>query len=230
MPSSREPFESAGNRSKTCYRLKYQGRSKRPQPWIAASTALFAAVVFLLLLVGGSRFVNGQTAASGSDADSVFTTAHDSLGDAVRHFLGWRPEPEQPIPFPHQTHIDEAFLECDYCHSGVARGPVARLPSVVLCMDCHFDIATDREPIQLLTSYYNQGQEPPWERVYGWHPESHVRFNHAPHIRAEVECATCHGNVAGMTVAERAVEHTMSFCVSCHEQNQAPIECTTCHY
>jgi hypothetical protein len=32
-------------------------------------------------------------------------------------------------------------------------------------MDCHFDIATDREPIQLLTSYYEQGhQHAGWQR------------------------------------------------------------------
>ena len=35
-----------------------------------------------------------------------------------------------------------------------------------------------------------------WQRVYGFTREAHVRFNHAPHIRAKVECATCHGDIA----------------------------------
>ena len=44
-----------------------------------------------------------------------------------------------------------------------------------------------------------------WRRVYNYFPESHVRFEHAPHIRAQVECSTCHGNQAAQTVARRAV-------------------------
>ena len=28
----------------------------------------------------------------------------------------------------------------------------------------------------------------------------------------------------------RVVDHTMSFCVDCHTQNQASDECLTCHY
>jgi hypothetical protein len=33
-----------------------------------------------------------------------------------------------------------------------------------------------------------------------------------------------------MTVAERAVDHTMGFCVNCHRQKNAPNDCMTCHY
>ena len=36
--------------------------------------------------------------------------------------------------------------------------------------------------------------EIPWQRVYGFTREAHVRFNHAPHIRASVDCSTCHGD------------------------------------
>jgi len=32
--------------------------------------------------------------------------------------------------------------------------------------------------------------------VFDYTPEAHVRFNHAPHIRAKVDCATCHGPIA----------------------------------
>ena len=38
-----------------------------------------------------------------------------------------------------------------------------------------------------------------WQRVFGYPAQSHVRFNHAPHIRAKVECSTCHGNIAQQT-------------------------------
>jgi hypothetical protein len=97
-------------------------------------------------------------------------------------------------------------------------------------MICHSQVATDREPIQMLTSYWDRGEEPVWQRVYGWHDEDHVRFNHAPHVNQGVQCATCHGDVSQMTVAERAIDHTMGFCMNCHEQEQASIECIACHY
>ncbi len=191
---------------------------------------VFAGAVLLIAFAVGGRVATGQSAPARSGSDSVFSPAHATFREALVHFLGWRPEPEQPIPFPHRTHFEEAFLGCTDCHNGAARGPIARIPSVVFCMDCHFDIATDREPIQLLTSYYDRGQEPPWERIYGWNPEAHVRFNHAPHVRRDIECSVCHGDVTQMIVAEPAVDHTMSFCVACHEQNQASIDCVTCHY
>jgi formamidopyrimidine-DNA glycosylase len=69
-----------------------------------------------------------------------------------------------------------------------------------------------------------------WQRVFGYPDEAHVRFNHAPHIRANVECATCHGNIAEQTVAQRNVEMTMGFCVNCHRERKASLDCLACHY
>ena len=57
-----------------------------------------------------------------------------------------------------------------------------------------------------------------------------MKFNHAPHIRANVDCATCHGNIKDQTVAQRNVELTMGYCVNCHNQNKAPVDCLTCHF
>ncbi len=37
----------------------------------------------------------------------VFTTAHASFGAALNDFLDRRPEPEQPIEFPHNMHVEE---------------------------------------------------------------------------------------------------------------------------
>ena len=57
-----------------------------------------------------------------------------------------------------------------------------------------------------------------------------MRFDHAPHIRAKVECSTCHGNLREQTVARRSVDLNMAFCVNCHKQKQASNDCQTCHY
>jgi hypothetical protein len=162
-------------------------------------------------------------------SSSVYSPSHATFSMAVRHFFNVHPTAHQPIPFPHQTHIEKQAM-CTDCHETVERGPIAGIPSVKTCMICHSQIATDRPLIKEVTSYSERGVEIPWQRVNGFPHEAHIRFNHAPHIRAQVECATCHGDVPKMTVAERAVDHTMGFCVNCHRQKNAPNECLTCHY
>ena len=128
-----------------------------------------------------------------------------------------------------RPHIDKKAV-CADCHESADKGPIAGIPSVKTCMICHSQIATDRPLIKQVTSYSEKGIEIPWQRVYGFTREAHVRFNHAPHIRASVECSTCHGDVGKQTVAERSVDHNMGFCVNCHTQKKASNECLTCHY
>jgi hypothetical protein len=162
-------------------------------------------------------------------SSSVFTTAHRTTGEAAREFFNIRPAPQQPIPFPHKTHIAKQAV-CTDCHESVEKGPIAGIPSVKTCMICHSQIATDKPLIKQVTSYSEKGIEIPWQRVYGFTHEAHVRFQHAPHVRASVDCATCHGDVANQTVAERVVDHNMGFCVNCHKQKKASNDCLTCHY
>lgn len=182
----------------------------------------------LLLTVTAASF-----ACRRSEVDSptaVFTTAHRTVGGAINDFLGVRPAAEQPIAFPHKTHIGKGLTCTQYCHESVTKGPVAGLPSVKTCMICHAAIATDRPIIQQVAAYQDKGLDIPWQRVYGFTAESHVRFNHAPHIRAKVGCSTCHGDVASQAVAERVVDHNMGFCVTCHTSKNASNECLTCHF
>jgi hypothetical protein len=163
------------------------------------------------------------------DHAKVFTPAHRTVGDATRDFFAMRPAAVQPIPFPHKTHIAKKAV-CADCHESADKGPAAGIPSVKTCMICHSQIATDRPLIKQVTSYSEKGIEIPWQRVYGFTREAHVRFNHAPHIRASVDCSTCHGDVATQTVAERSVDHSMNFCVNCHKAKQASNDCLTCHF
>jgi hypothetical protein len=165
----------------------------------------------------------------GQNAD-VFTTAQPSMAAAVNDFLGRRPTPVQPIEFPHDAHVKRKISCTAYCHDTVTKGPVAGLPSVRTCMICHNSIARDKPRIQQITEMRKKGIDLAWQRVFGYPAEAHVRFNHAPHIRAKVECATCHGNIAEQTVAQRNVELTMGFCVNCHIERKASIDCLACHY
>jgi len=159
----------------------------------------------------------------------VFTTARPTLRAAVDDFLNQRPDAHQPLEFPHNTHIEKKIM-CETCHEGVATGPIAGIPSVRACMICHEAIATDRPRIQQITAMRDKGIDLAWQRVYGYPPESHVKFNHAPHIRRNVDCSTCHGNIGGGTVAQRNVNLTMGYCVNCHNEKKASVDCLTCHF
>ena len=158
------------------------------------------------------------------------TTARPSFSAALNDFLAIRPDAEQPLEFPHNIHAGKQIACTDYCHEAVSTGPVAGLPSVRTCMICHNTIATDRPRIRQLTAMRERGEDFVWQRVYGYPPTAHVRFNHAPHISAKVECTTCHGNIAGGTVAQHNVDLTMGFCVNCHNERKASIDCLACHF
>lgn len=161
----------------------------------------------------------------------VFTTARPTLAAAVNDFLGRHPVVvEQPFEFPHNIHVGQKIACTEYCHETVSEGPVAGLPSVRTCMGCHRTIATNRPRIRQITAMQQSGRDFAWKRVFGYSATSHVRFNHAPHIRANVECSTCHGNIGAQRVAQRNVDMTMGFCVNCHRERKAPDDCLTCHF
>ncbi|MCP4203399.1 MAG: menaquinol oxidoreductase, partial [bacterium] len=129
---------------------------------------------------------------------------------------------------PHNKHV-ALDLACVDCHSTVETRSEASLPSVTKCMLCHAKLANDGPGVKLLIEYSERGREVPWRRVYSFTKEAHVVFRHASHVRAGVACETCHGNVAEMTVAERAVDHNMGTCLNCHRQSKASEDCAACH-
>ena len=191
---------------------------------------MLAALAIGWELVRFARSVLAQPPAKAPLASSpVFTLGHSTLLEAIREFFNYRTSPEQPIAFIHKLHLAKG-LECTGCHQAVERGPNAGLPSVKLCMMCHLAVAANRPEIKKVAAYLARGEEIPWQRVYGFYPSSHVRFNHAPHIRAGVACRACHGDMTKQTVATRVVDLEMGYCLSCHKQRKASIDCVTCHY
>jgi formylmethanofuran dehydrogenase subunit E len=166
----------------------------------------------------------GPTSTSG-----IFTPAHESFFDAAKEFFLWQSTPIQPIAFNHKVHIQHG-LQCTSCHTGVAQGPDAGIPSVTFCMACHQVIAADHPEIKKLAAYASKGQEPPWQRVFWFYDSVHVKFWHAPHIRAGVACEQCHGDVSQETVAVKTKDLNMKFCLSCHNAKGVSVDCTTCHY
>jgi hypothetical protein len=168
--------------------------------------------------------------ASAQAHSPTFTTARPTMGAAMNDFFWVKPTPVQPIDFPHNIHVEKGLTCLEYCHESVTKGPQAGLPSVNTCLICHAAIATDKPRIQQITAMQEKGLDLAWQRVNRFTAAAHVRFNHAPHIRANVECATCHGDIAHQTVAQRNVSLDMGYCVTCHRQKNAPNDCLTCHF
>lgn len=136
---------------------------------------------------------------------------------------------EQPIEFPHMTHV-AAGLECLDCHTGVESHAAAGIPSVRKCMLCHARIAADKPGVELLRRFAADRREIPWVRVYQFPRSAQVKFVHSAHTRARIECRTCHGAVEQMTVAQPVVQHTMGSCITCHRRRGATTDCTACHF
>lgn len=138
--------------------------------------------------------------------------------------------PDQPLPFSHELHAGQYKIDCNYCHTGAEVSRHASIPSLNVCMNCHLTIAVDSPYIQQLAEAYNSGQSIAWEKVHLL--PDHVKFDHAAHIGAGKDCAQCHGPVESMPVLYQFSSLSMGWCVNCHREpeNNAPINCSTCHY
>ena len=136
--------------------------------------------------------------------------------------------PEQPIAFSHAQHAGEVGLACEYCHSYVRRGPVAGMPTVRRCMGCHEIVGYDLPEIEKLTGYMEREEPILWNKVYDL--EDHTRFFHDRHVKAQVECSTCHGPVETMERVRQYEELSMGWCIECHRDSGASLECLDCHH
>ena len=149
--------------------------------------------------------------------------------------------PDQPIAFPHTTHVQELGLDCTFCHRQVTKSAQATIPSVSLCMTCHQAVAGSTESAQAeikkLRDAFSDGDAIDWLRVH--RVPDHVHFVHEAHIKffserdgveASAVCSTCHGDVGSMEKVRQVRTLKMSDCVDCHRDNSAPTDCTTCHY
>ncbi|MBI4636404.1 MAG: c-type cytochrome [Candidatus Rokubacteria bacterium] len=162
--------------------------------------------------------------------------------------------PAQPVFFSHLIHAGSFQIGCQYCHADARRSDYAGLPSVERCMGCHKIVgAQDNPEVLKLHDYWRRGASIPWVRVFKV-PEF-TYFPHKPHVRAGVECQTCHGPIERMRVVgadtgpalSNDLMHlvglnppsrplTMGWCVDCHRAEnarrgtKAPLDCIACHH
>ncbi len=135
--------------------------------------------------------------------------------------------PVQPIAFSHKIHAGDNSIPCLFCHRAAPKSPVAGIPAVADCRACHMFIAQNSPEIKKLMAYWERKEPVPWVRVY-WVPD-HVYFPHMMHIRAGRICSDCHGDVASMPRVKRSVKIRMGWCIGCHREHKASIDCWTCH-
>jgi hypothetical protein len=156
--------------------------------------------------------------------------------------------PTQPILFSHKIHAGENKMPCEYCHSYVEISTVPGIPSVQKCIGCHlFIIGKDelydydgksiniQKEIEKVKGYWDRNEPIPWVKVNRL--QDFVHFNHKRHIRREIECKTCHGEVSDMDVVHQVNMFSMGWCVSCHQKEAKDAQeltmlrdCLTCHY
>lgn len=135
--------------------------------------------------------------------------------------------PDQPLAFSHKAHAGDNGIHCLYCHRYAPESPRAGIPSVSDCRACHLYIAAEKPEIKKLMTYWERREPIPWARVYRL--PDHVYFPHMMHMRAALACTNCHGDVAGMDQLTRVSSLKMGWCLDCHKQKQASIDCWICH-
>ena len=142
--------------------------------------------------------------------------------------------PDQPIAFPHDLHAGGTNkIPCMYCHSTADRSPDAGIPSVQVCAGCPIPggvpvVRADSAGVKQLVAYWQNKQSIPWVRIHDL--PDHVHFPHMRHIKAGLTCQGCHGAVETMKKVELVAPMQMGWCINCHKQKQARIDCSVCHY
>lgn len=146
---------------------------------------------------------------------------------AVVAIAARRQGPVQPVAFSHKVHVGDRGISCVYCHQGVNKTPNALLPSTETCMDCHRVVKPDSPEVKKVAEAFQAGEGIPWVRVTDL--PDFVHFTHARHIKAGVDCMSCHGDVARMDRVHKAKALKMGDCLACHHQHKASTDCLTCH-
>ncbi|MFQ6114220.1 MAG: cytochrome c3 family protein, partial [bacterium] len=132
---------------------------------------------------------------------------------------------QEILKFSHKFHQIEVETTCTDCHTKAAESTLVSdnlLPTMEDCSSCH-DVESEEE----CTLCHFEDEET-------WLPlEATAReliFNHKFHvIEAGIDCEKCHKNLAEVDFADAQSMPVMAECGSCHNNQQATLECVNCH-
>lgn len=138
--------------------------------------------------------------------------------------------PKQTIYFDHRVHVEQAGLDCAFCHRTAVQGVTAGFPDVEQCIGCHVVVSQGErsDEIAKVRQAWSDRQAIDWARLH--RVPDHSRFPHAAHVQAGVACADCHGAVEQMGQVIQVRSLKMGDCVDCHVDSAAPTECAACHH
>jgi len=137
------------------------------------------------------------------------------------------PAPVQPIEFSHRVHAGDNQISCLYCHTAATRSTVAGVPTVATCYECHRLVRLKNSETNKVLEHWENKQPIAWVRIHTL--PDHVYFSHKRHVSAGVACQTCHGDVQTVERLSQIAPLTMGWCVDCHKERAASLECSTCH-
>lgn len=179
--------------------------------------------------LAGGLMIGVIIASAGWFLYAFYVQAHISQDYATdlpfRHAM-FGPGIEQPVAFSHRLHVTDKEIDCYYCHPYPGRSINSGMPAVSKCLACHDHIIPQHSEIVKLKGYQTRGEEIPWVRVY-YNPD-HVYFPHYRHILSDIRCQQCHGDIE-RSDRLRQVTYYMGFCLACHKESEAPLDCAACH-
>lgn len=129
--------------------------------------------------------------------------------------------PSQPINFSHKAHVQKYGMKCTFCHYNVEKNEYSNIPTLKACMTCHVGVKNTSDIIKPLINAYDSDSIMIWNRLYKL--PHFVHFNHSSHIRAMIDCSSCHGNVETIDSLYQATRLTMKFCLDCHRNPEQMI-------
>ena len=149
-------------------------------------------------------------------------------------------EPVQPIAYSHRLHAGELGIACQYCHFGAEKSRHAGIPAASVCMNCHKYVTasfgemraqtgTVTSPeLKKLFDAVNGGRPIVWTKVHNL--PDFAYFDHRAHATKGVACQRCHGPVETMERVRQFSDLSMGWCVNCHRQENATLDCAACHF
>jgi len=129
------------------------------------------------------------------------------------------------VRFSHQIHVTDEEIDCVDCHLKAEDEAEAGLPRMKQCMLCHEGVDEDLPVAKRPMTIY--GKKPVWTSAADIPGE--VKFSHATHYEADVECAECHQGIEKNTRITKAVRVDMDACLKCHAAKKVAAKCETCH-
>ena len=121
---------------------------------------------------------------------------------------------DQPVQFSHKHHVGDDGIDCRYCHTTVETAASAGLPPTKTCMNCHSQLFSQTQYLEIVRASWRENQPIKWTRVHDL--PDFAYFNHSIHVNKGVGCSTCHGRIDEMPGIWNVASLQMEWCLECH--------------